>query len=330
MGFHLRALKGLLRARLASPVPLVLCHRINYECNLRCVFCPFWRMKQRGEPLKGEEIRSVIAQAAELGAVMYNVWGTEPLLRRGLPGYLAWAKKLGLRVSLITNGVLLRERLGEIADYLDYLVVSIDGVGETYRRIRGVDAYEKVIQGVEKAVESGIKTGINCVLCRYNLEEVPRLVRLAQELGVTITFEPVHAFEGLDGRWETAVAGSMEYERAVDGIIELKQKGYRIGNSYAYLRLMRRFSPEGNDYRCRVGRFLLLVEPDGRVNLPCSRYGCVGSLREESLRELWSSPFAAANRERSRGCNQCLFSGFVEASLLYDLRPSAIANFLRI
>lgn len=89
---------------------------------------------------------------------------------------------------------------------------------------------------------------------------------------------------------------------------------------------MQRYSPEENDFRCCVGRFLLLVEPDGRVNVPCSKYGCIGSFKKESLRELWDSPFAIANRERSRGCNQCLFSGFVEASLLYDLNPSAVVN----
>jgi MoaA/NifB/PqqE/SkfB family radical SAM enzyme len=280
--------------------------------------------------LDEEGIRSLISQAAELGAVMYNVWGTEPLLRQDLPQYLAWAKKLGLRVSLITNGVLLKERLREIADYLDYLVVSIDGVGETYRKIRGVDAYREVLQGIEKAVEAGIKTGINCVLCSYNVKEAPLLVQLAQELGVTVTFEPVHPFEEVRGWEEIEVAGRPEYMRAVDKIIELKREGYRIGNSYAYLGLMRRFSYEGNDFRCRVGRFLLLVEPDGRVNVPCSKYGCIGSFREESLHELWNSPFAIANRERSRGCNQCLFSGFVEASLLYDLKPSAVVNFFRI
>lgn len=320
----------MLKTRFSSPTSLVLCHRINYECNLRCVFCPFWRQKSRGEILDKTEIYNLIAQAAEVGAVMYNVWGTEPLLRHDLPDCLRWAKKLDLRVAVITNGVLLKDKLSEIIDYLDYLVVSLDGIGKTYCKIRGADAYNRVLEGLEEAAEAGVKTSINCVLCSYNLREVPLITQLAKELGVTVTFEPVHYFEGLPGWEDINVAGMAEYTRAVDKIIELKKKGYRIGNSYAYLRLMRRYSSEGNDFQCRVGNFLLLVEPDGRVKIPCSKYGCVGSVRKEGLRELWNSPFAIANRERSKGCSKCLFSGFVESSLLYDLNPSSLINFFRI
>ncbi len=329
MEFHIKALKGILRARLFSPTPLVLCHRVNYECNLRCVFCPFWRIKEKNPVLEKDEVFDIISQASEMGAVMYNIWGTEPLLRKDLPELLAYAKDNSMRVALITNGVLLDERLDEFSDYLDYLIVSMDGIGETYRRIRGIDAYAKVVKGIESAAALGVKTGINCVLCRYNLGEVDSLVHLSQRLGVTITFEPVHPLSGVPEYEDLRVSGIKEYREAVDKIRALKRKGYRIGNSYIYLELMKNFVPGKNNYRCSVGRFLLLLEPDGRVNIPCSKYGCVGTVKEATLPEIWSSPFAAANRERSRGCSECLFSGFVEASLLYDLRLGAVINFLR-
>jgi MoaA/NifB/PqqE/SkfB family radical SAM enzyme len=329
MEFHVKALKGVLRARFLSPTPLVLCHRVNYECNLRCVFCPFWRAKNRAAALGREEICGLIAQASGMGAVMYNVWGTEPLLREDLPELLAHAKENSMLVSLITNGTLLEERLDEISGYLDYLVVSMDGIGETYERIRGVDAYEKVVRGIKSAVETGIKTGINCVLCRHNLGEVEDMILLAQRVGATITFEPVHPLPGVPGYEDIKVAGEGSYVEAVEKIHALKKEGYRIGNSFSYLRLMKSFTPGRNDYTCRVGRFLLMLEPDGRVNIPCSRYGCVGTVRESSLQEIWASPYAEANRERSSGCSECLFSGFVEASLVYDLRPGALLNFFR-
>lgn len=320
---------GILRARFSSPTPLVLCHRVNYECNLKCVFCPFWRTKKKNHVLGREEIFDIISQASEMGSVMYNVWGTEPLLRRDLPELLAWAREHSMRVSLITNGVLLEERLDELAGYLDYLVVSLDGIGDTYRMIRGVDAYGKVVQGIGAAVAQGVKTGINCVLCRYNLGEVDDLVLLSHRLGTTVTFEPVHPLPGVPGYDDIKVAGTREYKQAVDRICALKRKGYRIGNSFDYLRLMRDFTPGKNNYRCRVERFLMLLEPDGRVNIPCSKYGCIGTAKEAALQEIWTSPHSEANRERSRGCSECLFSGFVEASLLYDLKPGAIINFLR-
>ncbi len=328
MEFHVKALKGVLRAKLISPTPLVLCHRVNYECNLRCIFCPFWRTK-KGHALGSEEICDLIRQASDMGAFMYNVWGTEPLLRKDLPELLAYAKENSMQVSLITNGTLLEERLDEISPYLDYLVVSVDGIGETYRKIRGVDAYEKVVQGIKSSATAGIKTAVNCVLCRHNLGEVEDMILLSHRLGTTLTFEPVHPIPEVPGYEEIKVAGLREYGEAVDKIHAFKKKSYRIGNSFTYLRLMKRFTPGQNDYNCRVGRFLLILEPDGRVNVPCSKYGCVGTAKEVTLEEVWTSPFAEANRERSVGCSECLFSGFVEASLVYDLKPEALANFFR-
>lgn len=328
MEFHVKALKRILQARFLSSRPLVFCHRVNYECNLRCVFCPFWRVKEKPGALGREEIFDLIAQASDMGSIMYNVWGTEPLLREDLPELLACAKDNSMRAALITNGVLLDKRLDELSEYLDYLVVSVDGIGNTYRKIRGVDMYEKVVQGIKSAVSAGIATGINCVLCRYNLGEIEDMVMLSHSLGATITFEPVHPL-GVPEYDEVKVAGIEGYREAVDKICSLKKEGYKIGNSFSYLELMRNFTPGKNSYRCRVGRFLLLLEPDGRINVPCSKYGCVGTSKEASLKDIWVSPFAVANRERSSGCSECLFSGFVEASLLYDLKPRAVINFLR-
>lgn len=329
MRFHVKALEGLVKARFSSPTPLVLCHRINYECNLRCVFCPFWREKPRGAPLEKNEVFKLIDDAAEMGAIMYNVWGTEPLLRADLKDCLEHAEESGMRVSLITNGTMLKEKYS-IIEHVDYLVVSLDGVGKTYKKIRGADKFGKVKEGLEALKESGVKASVNCVVCSHNVNELHEVALLANDLGLYATFEPVHYFNGLP-RWEEIRINEWdEYLKAVDRLIDMKKEGYKIGNSMPYLRLMREYRGEENNYKCHVGRFLLQVAPDGRVNVPCAKYGCVGLVRREGLSALWGSQLAEVNRELSRGCSSCLFSGFVEASLLYDLKPGAISNFVRI
>lgn len=47
--------------------------------------------------------------------------------------------------------------------------------------------------------------------------------QLTKELGVTVTFEPVHPLEDVNGWEEMEVVGRAEYTRAVDRIIELKR-----------------------------------------------------------------------------------------------------------
>jgi MoaA/NifB/PqqE/SkfB family radical SAM enzyme len=330
--FPIWALTGLIKARVLSPTPLVLSHRINYGCNLRCVFCPFWREKPRGAVLEKGEIFGLIDQAADLGALLYNVWGTEPLLRDDLPECLAHAKEVGLGVSLITNGTLLEERFSQISECVDYLVISLNGTRRTYQKITGVDGYDRVMEGLRMAGEGGLKASANCVVCAYNLAELAPIARLASDLGLYATFEPVHPFPGLP-EWERVRIQDRErYHMAIDTLLEMKRKGYSIGNSVPYLQLMREYDEtrRAYPYTCHVGKFLLQVDPEGRVRIPCQRSGYVGSVRDAGLSEIWDSPFARRNREGSASCSSCLFSGFVEASLLFDLRPGALVNSLRI
>jgi len=123
--------KQILMGRIRG-APLVLCHSINSECNLRCKFCPFWRRPGSGDELLFEEIKALIDQAAALGTIVYNVWGVEPLLREDLSECLSHAKQRGMNNFLITNGMLLEEQTDALAPYLDHLAISIDRIEETY------------------------------------------------------------------------------------------------------------------------------------------------------------------------------------------------------
>jgi len=134
------------------------------------------------------EIFKMLDEARAFGIGVYNAWTVEPLLRKDLPDILRHAKSLGLVTSLITNGLLLRQRAYELAD-LDYLSVSMDGI-KSYRELRGIDLQD-VLDGIREAQKAGHEILINCVISGKNLEELEDLVHLAESLGVWISFEPI-------------------------------------------------------------------------------------------------------------------------------------------
>jgi MoaA/NifB/PqqE/SkfB family radical SAM enzyme len=76
---------------------------------------------------------------------------------------------------------------------LDDYRCSIDGARpETYARIRGADLLDKLVSGLAGLVETKARLksenpdiSIWCVATRDNLEELPELVRLAAEVGVS-------------------------------------------------------------------------------------------------------------------------------------------------
>ncbi len=303
--------------------PIVLCHSITNECNLRCKFCPFWRRPKFESELSFEEIKDLIDQAIGLGAVVYNIWGGEPLIRGDLAKCLAYAKQRGMSNFLITNGILLEERIAEIAHHLDYLAISIDGI-KTYNELRGGEL-SKVLRGLELATKYKFKTVINCVITSKNIAELEELVEIAESYGVGILFEPVHEYEELSSEiWQERVRNLTGYSRAIDRLIELKKQGHRILNSIAYLKMIRDLKP---DFKCCIDRFLLHVDPNGRVKM-CK--GIVGSIRERPLKEIWYSEKADCLRKRAENCKGCLFSSYAEASLFYSAKLPVIVNFLKM
>ena len=81
------------------------------------------------------------------------------------PKFCSHAKDLGLTTSLITNGLLLLKRAGEL-DNLDLLSVSVDGI-KSYRELRGIDLQD-VLEGIRAAQQAGHEILMNCVISGKN------------------------------------------------------------------------------------------------------------------------------------------------------------------
>lgn len=267
-----------------------------------------------------EGIFDFLRKSKELGISVYAVWGTEPLLRDDLGECLEHAKSLGMLNMVITNGTLLKDKLGML-EHCDYLIVSVDGVG-TYPQLRGGDL-NRVVEGTRKARDASIRTSINCVLNNVNLGEVERLVELAEELGVGIVFEPIYEYRSISPEvWEEyGIRDEQKYRRAVERILEMKKEGRSILNSYPYLEMIRERKP---DFKCKVNETILHLALDGKVE---SCYGVIGDANED-LEELWKK-WRPQGKELDKNCQGCLFSGYVETSLLFGLDRKVIWNYLK-
>ncbi|HRW82171.1 MAG TPA: radical SAM protein [Methanothrix sp.] len=314
------ALSALVQMRLRKR-PFVLSHGINARCNLRCPFCEYWRSP--GPQMTSDEIFAMLDDAKSFGIGVYNAWTAEPLLRRDLPAILRHARSLGMVTSLITNGHLLSQRVGELSD-LDLLSVSLDGI-DSYREIRGAPI-EPVLEGIRAAREAGHQVLINCVISRKNLAELADLVGLAERLGALISFEPLHKTAGIEGDfWDDMGirdADLPEYRRSLDRLIEMKRGKSPIINSVTYLKMVRDQKPE---FRCHAPQIVLPVASDGTIQICRVKKEDLGSV-SQGIARVWESSMELRNKA-VRECEGCLFFGYVENSLLYDLRPEVIRRY---
>ena len=255
------------------------------------------------------------------GIGVYNAWTAEPLMRQDLQEILHHAKRLGLITSLITNGKLLARRVHELDD-LDYLSVSVDGI-DSYKELRGIDLQD-VLGGIRAAKTAGHEILMNCVISGKNVDELEDLVNLAEELGVRISFEPINESSGIDKEvWEElGIRDLPRYQKAIDRLVELKKSGAPMINSITYLRMIRSLKPE---FRCHASDIIMHVTADGTIECCRSQKAALGRV-SDGLLNVWKGS-EETRKEIAGECKGCLFFGYVENSLLYDMVPEVMSHY---
>ncbi len=166
-------------------------------CNLACRACV---RSSWDEPTGMMEMATYHRLVDGLRAVpslrAMAFWGFgEPLLHPQILEMLALAKTLGARTELVTNGLLLDKAMAEglLAVGLDTLVVSVDGTTpEAYADARSGASLRLVQENLSALRRLPIERpdgrpeiGLEFVLMRRNVGELPRLPRLAQEMGAS-------------------------------------------------------------------------------------------------------------------------------------------------
>ncbi len=162
-------------------LPLVTLY-LTERCNSRCVTCDYWRHGRTDLSL--ESVTQLIPAFEQLGTRVVLISGGEPLLHRQWESIARVLKASGLKLWLLSSGLSLAKQAAAAAELFDSITVSLDGTQPgTYAAIRGVDAFEKVCEGVRAAASHGVAPGIRVTLQRANYRELPAFVDVCRQIG---------------------------------------------------------------------------------------------------------------------------------------------------
>ncbi len=196
---------------------------VTDRCNLSCVYCkPRAEMKmlEHRDILTYEEIIRLVCVAVPLGISRVRITGGEPLIRRGIVGFLkALGRNRGINdISLTTNGVLLEKMVGALADAgRPRLNISLDSLSaEKFRQITCHDGWDAVWRGIQLAEAAGFfPLKINMVPVKgMNDDEIADFARLTlgRKLHVRfIEFMPI----GAKDRWSREACVPSDEVRAI-------------------------------------------------------------------------------------------------------------------
>jgi Fe-coproporphyrin III synthase len=319
-------------------LPLVTLY-LTERCNSRCITCDYWRHGRRDATL--ESVSRLLPDLEALGTNTALISGGEPLLNPEWPAIAEILRARGLSLWLLTSGLSLAKHAARAVPLFDSITVSLDGTcAETYAAIRGVDAFDKVCEGIRAAAGRGANVGLRVTLQRANYRELPRFVSLARELGVReVSFLAVdvanpHAFARNDdfsrglaleaadvdefGRLIDALESDSAAEFAGGLIAESPAKLRRLRDYFAAVAGLGVFPP----VRCNAPEFSAVVGVDGAVS-PCffipgppqppgSGHGLSTRLADDAMVELRR---AIRDGER-RECQRCVCSMYREPAEL--------------
>lgn len=159
--------------------------RCTFACGFNCAHCTSAGKAAAPDELSTEDAKRIVDQAYELGASFFGVTGGEALLRKDLFEVIAYARKIGMNTSIITDGRLLDEKtFKNIVKNETRVSVSVDGKENTNDLVRGKGAYSASVKAIEKLSREKL---LNCLV--YTLTNAKKQVTNVTEEDFTAVLD---------------------------------------------------------------------------------------------------------------------------------------------
>jgi MoaA/NifB/PqqE/SkfB family radical SAM enzyme len=304
---------------------------LTERCNSRCVTCDYWRHGRIDMTV--QSVSAWLPGLATLGTRIVLVSGGEPLINPQWQEIAALLKSHGLRLWLLTSGLSLAKHAAKVHELFEQVTVSLDGTrSATYEAIRGLDAFDKVCEGIGAAAARGAPITLRVTVQRANYTELPQFVELARVLGAQqVSFLAAdvsnpHAFgRNLPDGFAGDIALRPGDLPVLEGILHDMEREHAesfrsgfIAESPAKLRRIleyyRAICGQGEFplVRCNAPEFSTVIEADGRVR-PCFfipgtgvRVGAsLSAALNEPAMQLLRGDIRAGRREE---CTRCVCS----------------------
>jgi MoaA/NifB/PqqE/SkfB family radical SAM enzyme len=115
--------------------------------------CDIWKTTD-ARSLRPSDLEAHLASFRRLGVRWVVFTGGEPLLNPSLPSLCAILRQDGIRLTLLTTGLLLKKQAEDVASSFDDVIVSLDGPESIHNSIRRVEnAFALILAGVEAVKE---------------------------------------------------------------------------------------------------------------------------------------------------------------------------------
>ena len=280
------------------------------RCNLSCKHC---RAVAEDHPydneLSTEEAFKLMDQIREVGQPIIILTGGEPMIREDIYDIAAYGTKIGLRMVMSPNGTNITPETAQkmVDSGIKRISISLDGsTAQSHDEFRGVEgAFDQALAGIEMVKAVGLEFQINTTITKTNLDEIPKILALAEKLGAVAHHIFLLVPTGRGKYIADSAIDTEEYEKTLNWFYDQREKtSLQLKATCAphYYRILRQraheegkkvtFDSHGLDAvsrGCLAGTGFCFVSHVGRVQTCGFLDVNCGDITQQSFKEVWEN-----------------------------------------
>src|SRR5215469_6016842 len=315
-------------------LPILVIHA-HSSCNCRCVMCDIWKAKVQ-RVFGVDDVKRQLDSIRRLRVKWVVFSGGEPLMNAELPEVCSILRTEGIRLTLLTTGLLLKKYAQSVAAHFDDVIISLDGppnMHDAIRRVQGgFSLIESGIRAIRK-VRPDITITARCTIQKANhgyLLETARTAKVLQLNGMSFLAadltsqafnRPVIWSDSRQAEIGLSLSEVITLENEIEKLIQNAERefgdGFIAESPEKLRRIARHFRvhlglESAEAPICNAPWVSAVIEVDGSVR-PCFFHAAVGNLRGATLEDVMNGEKAQHFREdldiaRNATCRNCVCS----------------------
>ncbi len=268
-------------AAITKARPMQATIELTNRCNERCSHCYLPSFEDdNSKTLSLKQWVEILDQLKEAGTLNLILMGGEPLLSKHFWGIAKEASKRGFFLSMISNGVLISERVAKKLAEVGFSNVTISlysldpQIHDAMTNLPG--SHKRTMAAIDNLQKHSVPVGVNCLLTKNNIEGIVDLKLWGQAREIDVKYDPTVTPKLNNDQSPTLLRPSASqldetYKKLADA----------FGKGLPPL-------PKSEDFICNASRGKCAITAYGEL-LPCIEIRDVlGDLTKTTFKDAWS------------------------------------------
>ena len=266
-------------------------------CQSHCKHCNIWQKNR--EHLSFKDIWRIMQSRCITSRTTIGLEGGEFILHPQAADIMAWFHDHHPNYTLLTNALAPQRIIQAVRRYRPrHLYVSLDGDKETYKRMRGCDGYDKVIEAVE-ALRDEVPLSLMFCLSPWNsFRDMEHVINVALHYGIDVRI---------------GIYGTMAFFDTTSDLLTMNDHTgqtpsniHETQENYDFVALYDQWRRGNLKLRCQSIMSSLVIHSNGDVPLCQNLDVKLGNIHNQSLDDIFNGLQACETQCRySRQCNRC-------------------------